>query len=150
MARMYSRKRGVAGSKRTNIKKAEWVDEKKSSVERIIIKLKKEGNASAKIGLVLRDVHGIPCVRDICGKKISKILKENKLEGDLPEDMYTLLKKVVLIKKHIIANKHDKYAKRGLAITESKIRRLVKYYKRKKVLPADWKYKQDKVGILIE
>ena len=124
MARMYSRKKGVAGSKRTNMEKAEWIDEKKSSVERIIIKLKKEGNDSAKIGLVLRDVHGIPCVRDICGKKISKILKENKLEGDLPEDMYTLLKKVVLIKKHIIANKHDKYAKRGLAITESKIRRL--------------------------
>ena len=150
MARMYSRKKGKSSSSRTNIERAKSVGEKKSSVERIIIKLKEEGNDSAKIGLVLRDVYGIPCTKDICGKKIVQILKENKLERDIPEDMYHLLKKVVLIKKHIDANKHDKYAKRGLTITESKIRRLVKYYKRKSTLPADWKYKQDKVGILIE
>lgn len=150
MARMYSRKKGKAGSSRTNVGKANWVNEKKPSVERLVIKLKKEDMDSAKIGLVLRDSYGIPCVKDICGKTINAILKENDLKSDIPEDMYNLLKKVVLIKKHINANKHDKYAKRGLAMTESKIRRLVKYYKREKVLPIEWKYKQDKVGILIE
>jgi len=130
--------------------KANWVVEKKASVERLIIKLNNDGMDSAKTGLILRDTYGIPCIKDICGKKVTQILKENNLQSNIPEDMYNLLKKVILIKKHINANKHDKYAKRGLATTESKIRRLVKYYKRKKVLSSDWKYKQDKVGILIE
>ena len=150
MARMYSRKKGKARSRRENIKKPDWVVEKKEAVERLILKLKKQENSNSKIGLILRDFHGIPCVKDICNKKINKIIKENNLQSNLPEDLKNLLKKVVAVKKHINDNTHDKYAKRGLAITESKIRRLVKYYKRKKIIDSEGKYRQDKVGLLIE
>ena len=41
-------------------------------------------------------------------------------------------------------------AKRGLELTESKIRKLVKYYKKTKKLESDWKYDPDKIRLLIE
>ena len=48
-----------------------------------------------------------------------------------------------MIRKHLEANKKDMPAKRGLQLTDSKIRRLAKYYKKKGVLDAKWRYNAD-------
>src|SRR3989338_6545452 len=131
MARMYSRKHGKAGLKKP-IKKAVpvWTIYKPKEVELLISKMAKEGKNSSEIGLILRDTYGIPDVKVLCKKKISDILKEKNILPELPEDMVALIRKSVEIRKHMGINPKDQTAKRGLTITESKIKRLTKFYKR--------------------
>ena len=59
---------------------------------------------------------------------------------EIPEDLTALVKRFAAIRKHIESNRHDETAARGLHLTESKIGRLVKYYKRTGAVPANWKY----------
>jgi len=151
MARMHSRSKGKAGSNKPakDLKKA-WVRYEPSEVEMLVVKLAKEGNTASLIGIKLRDIYGIPSVKSICGKSISQILKEKNLGKKIPDDLTALFKKVISIKKHLESNHKDETAKRGLILTESKIRRLVKYYKRTGVLPMSWKYDPDKLGFYLE
>jgi small subunit ribosomal protein S15 len=149
MARMYARKRGKSGSKKP-LTKATWVEYKKEEVERLVCKLAKEGYSSAMIGLILRDQYGIPSVRDITGKKITKILKENNLAPKIPEDLFNLLKKAVNLRDHLEKHRKDKHSRRGLELLESKIRRLVKYYVRKGKLPKDWKYDPERAKLIVQ
>ncbi len=96
MARMHSRKRGKSGSTKPIIKdKPVWVKYSKKEIEQIIVKLGKEGLTSAKIGLKLRDIYGIPDVKTITGKKITKILKENNLLPEIPFDLMDLMKNIL-------------------------------------------------------
>jgi len=46
-------------------------------------------------------------------------------------------------------NKKDSSANRGLIITESKIKRLVKYYKANSMLPKTWEYSRENAKLLI-
>lgn len=151
MARMYSRRKGKAGSKKP-IKKAIplWVRYKPKEVEMLIVKLAKEGHSSSKIGTILRDTYGIPDVRLICKKKISKIMEEKSIKQELPEDIIALIKRTVLIRKHLEENKKDEVAHRGLTLTESKIKRMVKYYKRSGKLASEWKYEPERAGFFVE
>ena len=56
MARMHARKKGRSGSTKPLSKKAPgWVGYNATEVEKLIIKLAKQGNGSAKIGLILRE-----------------------------------------------------------------------------------------------
>ena len=55
-----------------------------------------------------------------------------------------------MIKKHLEENKQDKTAKRGTQLTESKINRLIKYYKKTEVLPNDWKYDENRFKLIAE
>ena len=55
----------------------------------------------------------------------------------------------ILISKHLENNKKDVPAKRGLELTESKIHRLSKYYKKIGRIPKDWKYDRSKAKLLI-
>ncbi|MBD3263168.1 30S ribosomal protein S15 [Candidatus Woesearchaeota archaeon] len=143
MARMHARRKGKSGSKKPLAKTPpSWIGYKSKEVEKLVVKLAKQGLSSSKIGLTLRDSYGIPDVKKLTGKKISQIIKENKLTSDLPEDIQNLIEKAMQIRKHLETHKKDKVTKRGLQLTESKIRRLEKYYKKTKVLPADWKYKK--------
>ena len=41
-------------------------------------------------------------------------------------------------------------AKRGFQLTESKINRLVKYYKKTNKMPKDWKFDRAKAKLLVE
>jgi len=151
MARMHSRKRGRAGSKKPSSKTVpKWVRYKKEEIEKIVIKLAKEGNSTAKVGLILRDQFGIPSVKLMTGKTISHIFKEEKIYPTYPEDILNLLKKSVNLRDHLEKNKGDSTSKKGLELLESKIRRLGKYYVRKKVLPPDWKYEPEKVKLLVQ
>ncbi|MCK4497377.1 MAG: 30S ribosomal protein S15 [Candidatus Aenigmarchaeota archaeon] len=150
MARMYSRRKGKSGSKKPMVKKAAWVKYKPNEIEEIIVKLAKKGYSSARIGLVLRDQYGIPSTRIMTKEKISKILKNHNLYPELPEDMYNLIKRAVDLIAHMEKNKKDYISKRGLELTESKIRRIAKYYKRKNQLPKDWKWDPGKAKLMVK
>ena len=150
MARLYSRKKGKAGStKPANKSKPVWLRYGESEVEQLIIKLAKQDYTKSHIGLILRDTYGIPSVGNILNKRMGKFLEENKLNSKLPEDLLALIKKEIDLMKHLEENKKDMSAKRGLILTESKINRLVNYYKNKGILGKDWKYNRDKAKLLI-
>ena len=141
MATMHGRGKGKSGSKKPESKeKPIWVKYSKEEVEIIIVKLAKQGMQPTKIGLVLRDVYGIPLVKPITKKSISKILKDHNLHAKEPYEISNLIKRASELKKHVEKSKHDKVAKRGLQLTEAKIRRLAKYYKSKGILDEKWKY----------
>jgi len=117
-----------------------WCRYTREEVEALVIKLAKEGHPPSKIGEILRDQHGIPLTKPVTGRTISQILKEAKLTPSLPEDFETLLRKAAHLRVHLDKNKKDLNNKRALQIIEAKIHELSRYYKRKGVLPADWKY----------
>jgi len=151
MARIYSGKKGKAGSKKPPIKRIpRWIKYKKKDIEDLIIRLAKERYTSAKIGIILRDQYGIPDVKAITGKTITQILKENKLYPEMPEDILSLLRKAVNLREHLEKNKADKHSKKGLENLESKIRRLGKYYSRKGLLPRDWQYDPSKAKLIVQ
>ena len=151
MARMHSRKKGKHGSKKPAKKTApSWIRYKPKEVELLITKLAQEGKNTSQIGVILRDTYGIPSVYASCGKSISAILKEKKMAQEVPEDMISLFKKYAAITKHIEVNKHDETAARGMLLTESKINRLVKYYKRTGRLPESWKFDAERTGFFSE
>jgi small subunit ribosomal protein S15 len=146
MARMYSRKKGKAGSKKPAKKSVpSWVRYTPKEVELLIMKLAKEDKTPSQIGLILRDLYGIPDVRTITKLKVSMILKDKKLLTPIPEDVTALMLRAIAIRKHLEENAHDETARRGLTITESKIKKLVKYYKRTGRIAQDWKYDTVKV-----
>lgn len=149
MARMHSGRKGKSGSKKPLSKeKPVWVRHTEKEVEALISKLAKAGNNSSQIGLILRDTYGIPDVKIIAKKSITKILVENKLVGELPDDLLSLIKKQIRLMKHLELNKHDQPSKRGLILIDSKIKRLTKYYKKKGRIAEDWKYDMKKAKIL--
>ena len=116
----------------------------------MIVKLAKEGETPSQIGIFLRDTYGIPDVKYLVKKSVLQIMRERNLAPELPEDLTSLIKRSIMIRKHMEKNRKDMTAKRGLELTESKIRRLVKYYKRTKKLPADWTYSPDSIKLLVE
>ena len=151
MARMHSRKKGKHGSKKPSKKTApSWIRYKGKEAELLIAKLAKDGKTASQIGMILRDVYGIPSVLALCGKSISAIHKDKKLLPEVPEDVTALFKRYAAIKKHIEANKHDETAIRGLHLAESKINRLMKYYKRTGRIPQAWKFDSDRMGFFTE
>ena len=147
---MYSRKKGKSGSKKpVKRTKKVWLRYSDKEVEQLIIKLSKQGNTQSKIGIILRDTYGVPDVRRVLNKRIGDIIEENKLKPQLPEDLIALIKKELNILKHMESNKKDMPAKRGLQLTESKIKRLVKYYKKEGILDKGWVYNRDKAKLLV-
>ena len=150
MARMHSGARGKSGSK-TPIKRIpSWAPFKEKEVEKLIVKYSKAGKSSGEIGMILRDSYGIHSIKALTGKKLSAILEENKVGKKLPDDLISLIKKMIFIKQHLEKNNLDETANRGLILTQSKIFRLVNYYKKKKKLPADWELDTDRLKIYIE
>ncbi len=120
-------------------------------IVQMVVKLGKEGMTTSKIGVVLRDQHAVPSVKLATGRSILEILNENGLSPKLPEDLMALMRKAINLNLHIQnGNRGDVSNRRGLQLVESKIRRLVKYYKRTDVLPADWNYSLKNAELLIE
>lgn len=148
MARMYARKRGKSGSKRPfsfRLRKAapEWEWMTAEEVDKKVVELYERGLSTSEVGITLRDSHGVPSVARVTGKKITGILKEKNIAPGIPEDLLNLMRKALRLRKHVEENKKDFHNKRALQLTESKIRRLAKYYKSEKVLPEEWRYKPE-------
>jgi len=117
-----------------------WCKYESEEVEALVIKLAREGHSASRIGTILRDQHGIPLTKPITGKSITQILKEADMASSIPEDLEMLLRKASRLSNHLERNKMDLANKRSLQVIEAKIHKLSKYYKRKDVLPPDWKY----------
>ena len=148
---MHSRKKGQSSSTKPSVQaKPTWVEHEPKVVEQLIVKIAKTGKTASQIGLILRDTYGIPDAHTILKKKITTVLQEHKLATDLPEDLRALIKRDVQIMKHMETNKQDKTAKRGLQLTESKIDRLVRYYKKTGALPKTWTYDKTKAKTFID
>ncbi len=150
MARMYSRRKGKSGSTRPyRTESPPWVDVGSDEVEQIIINLWNQDKSSSEIGMILRDRHGIPDATLVTNKKIMRTVKDNDLAPNVPEGMRNLIIKALRLRTHLSNNKKDVHNKRALQLTESKIRRLVKYYRKTGVLPRDWTYRPDTAEMLI-
>ena len=146
---MHSRKKGRASSKKPTAV-AKWVEYNDKEVERLVLKLRKDGLNAAGIGRILRDQYGIASVKNITKKTIVQILEENELASKIPEDLYNLLKKAVKLRDHLTKYKKDYTSKHGLELLESKIRRLIKYYVREGKLPKDFAYEPERAKLLVE
>ncbi|GFO96260.1 SSU ribosomal protein S13e [groundwater metagenome] len=150
MARMHTRRKGQAGSKKPHrTEPVKWSNTNKDEIEKTILQLADQGKSSSEIGMSLRDRYGIPDVTLVTGKKMVAILKDNKHAPKVPEDIRNLIVKVLDIKKHLDKNPKDVHNKRSLNNMVSKIRRLEKYYRREGVLPQDWKYSIKNAEMLI-
>ena len=107
MARMHARHRGKSGSSRhTRSKNPQW-SLKPKDIEKKVLDLSSEGLSTSQIGIVLRDMHGVPSVKLALGKSILKILEENNQSPNLPEDLTNLMQKAVRLGEHLKINKKD-------------------------------------------
>ncbi|ELY60205.1 30S ribosomal protein S15P [Natronococcus amylolyticus DSM 10524] len=154
MARMHTRRRGSSGSdKPTADEPPEWSDVDADDIEARVVELAEQGHDPSQIGIKLRDegVTGtpVPDVKLATGKKVTEILEENDAKADLPEDLRSLMQRAVRLREHIQQNPQDYQNKRALQNTESKVRRLVHYY-RGDELEADFQYSYDVAVELLE
>jgi small subunit ribosomal protein S15 len=145
MARLHVHRKGKAGSEKPVwTQTPQWIDNSSEDVTKLVIEKAREGLTSAQIGSVLRDQHGIPVVKRLTGKSVTSIMKENNLQPSFPEDFVNLVRKAYNLRNHLEKHKKDNHGKRGLQLVEAKVRRLVKYYKSKKIFPADFKYNAER------
>jgi small subunit ribosomal protein S15 len=151
---MHTRRRGSSGSDRPVADEPpEWSDVEADDIESRVVELAEQGYDPSQIGLKLRDegVKGtpVPDVKLATGKKVTEILEDNDAAPDLPEDLRNLMVRAVRLREHMDENPQDKQNKRALQNTESKIRRLVNYY-RGDELDEDFTYSYDVAVELVE
>lgn len=154
MARMHTRRRGSSGSdKPAADEPPEWSDVDSGDIEDRVVELAEQGYDPSQIGMKLRDegVTGtpVPDVKLATGKKISEILEENDARADIPEDLRNLMERAVRLREHIRENPQDYQNKRSLQNTESKVRRLVDYYRGDELEP-DFTYSYEVAADLLE
>ncbi len=138
MARIHTRKRGKSGSKRLVLnERPSWIGSD-DEIKDQILKFKKDGLSNSMIGIRLRDQYSVPGVRPVMHQKMSKILEENGVKDEIPEDLSFLIKRYKNVSKHLLLNKKDISNKRGKELIMAKILRLVRYYKRTGRLSKDW------------
>ena len=131
---MHSRRRGSSGSDRPAADDPpEWSDVDADAVEERVVELAENGHSPSEIGLKLRDegVDGTPDpdVTLVTDKKVTEILEEHDADPEFPEDLRNLRERAVRLREHMDENPTDHQNKRALQNTESKIRRLVDYYR---------------------
>jgi len=151
MARMHSPGRGKSGSTKPLVDKApEWSNTDAKEVTNLILSLAEEGHSTAAIGTILRDQHAVPDARLVVGKRISKVLAENDITPKFPEDMMSLMRRALRLIDHLGSNRKDLHNSRQLELTESKIRRLSRYYQGRGQLDTEWAYKRDQLRLMVE
>ncbi|MBI5061352.1 MAG: 30S ribosomal protein S15 [Candidatus Aenigmarchaeota archaeon] len=129
-------------------KKADWVQYDKDEIEKLVVKLAKEGKTDSQIGMIMRDQYGIPKARKF-GLRVANITNMHE-KKEIPEDMFSLLKQVVVLHRHMEMHKYDSKAKHGLEKLESRVRRLGKYYVKKGKLPKSWRYSIETARLLVK
>ncbi|WP_207590261.1 30S ribosomal protein S15 [Halomontanus rarus] len=154
MARMHTRRRGTSGSdKPAADDPPEWSDVDEDEIEQRVVELAEQGHDPSQIGMKLRDegVTGtpVPDVKLATGKKITEILEENDADADIPEDLRNLMERAIRLREHVRENGQDYQNKRALQNTESKVRRLVDYYRGKQLAP-EFTYSYETAKELLE
>ncbi|MES1915802.1 MAG: 40S ribosomal protein S13-2 [Cercozoa sp. M6MM] len=149
MGRLHGPGKGKSRSSRPYVKSQAWVKTPAKDIVTEIVKLAKRGRTPSQIGVVLRDTMGVPDVAAITGSKILRILKQQGLAPQLPEDLYHLIKKAVNIRNHLSKNRGDKDAKFRLILVEARLQRLIRYYRSSKQLSPSFKYESSTAGQLV-
>ena len=90
--------------------KPSWLVIKPAEVEKIVIDMHNQGIAPAKIGLILRDKHGIPKTK-LVGRKIKAIIKGNK--SVFLTEISQVQIRIKNLERHSAQHKHDYTAKRA-------------------------------------
>ena len=151
MARMHSPGRGKSGSTKPLVDKApEWSNTDAKEVTELILSLAAEGHNPTTIGTILRDQHAVPDVRLVLGKRLGQVLAENEITPKYPEDLMSLMRRALRLIDHLESNRKDRHNSRQLELTESKIRRLSRYYKGRGQLDTEWTYKRDELRLMVE
>ncbi|MEM1597365.1 MAG: 30S ribosomal protein S15 [Pyrobaculum sp.] len=125
-----------------------WIQYTPDEVELLAVELARRGFPPSQIGIILRDQYGIPQIKPVTGKKLTKILEEHGVRQELPEDLLNLIRRALRIRKHLEEHPKDMSSRRGLQLVEAKIHRLVKYYKRVGKLPKDFVYSPEALSHL--
>ena len=118
-------------------------------VEELVVKLAKEGTPPSRIGIILRDQHAVPSIKDATGKGVKQILDANGLKPELPEDLVNKIRKAVALYSHLDRNPKDFGCKRALEVVEAEIVKLAKYYRGEGVLPTGWRYDRERAALLV-
>ena len=152
MARIHARRKGKSGSTHPVDRKdhPKWSSLNPREVESHVIELGKTGKSTSEIGMILRDQFAVPDVKLATGKSISKILETNNIKSEIPEDLRNLISTALQLRKHLDDHRKDLKNKRNLQLTESKIRRLTKYYHMQNRLPEGWKYSAEQAKLMFE
>merc|ERR1711937_171582 len=108
----------------------------------LLEKLSTKGLSPSQIGILLRDSFSIIDVKNVTGMNISKVLKLKGISPEIPEDLFSIIKKRTIIKRHLNSNPNDNNNRFRLRQLESHIYRLIKYLKRIKKVPSNWNYRK--------
>src|SRR5215217_5238033 len=101
MARIHVHTHGKSHSIRPTSKEpAPWITHSRDQVSALVVELAKEGLSPSEIGLRLRDEHNIPLAKPVLGKSLTKVLIENNMMSEMPEDLDKLVKKALGLQKH--------------------------------------------------
>jgi len=96
----------------------------KKEVEKLVTDMYKEGITSEKIGLALKEKHGVKNFRKEFGMKISEVIGKNDA------DSINVKKRLENLKRHLETNKKDQPAKRRLIKTASHFKKVESYLAR--------------------
>ncbi|OHT06623.1 40S ribosomal protein S13 [Tritrichomonas foetus] len=141
MGRLHSPGKGISASTIPYRRTApHWLQLSSEQVVQLICDYAKKGVRPSQIGQVLRDRHGVGQVKNVTGNKVIRILKANGIAPSIPEEIYYLIKKAVNVRKHLERSSHDIDGKYRLILIESRIHRLARYYKGRRLLAPNWKY----------
>jgi small subunit ribosomal protein S13e len=150
MGRMHAPGKGISSSalpyRRTV---PSWQKSTSEEIKDLIYKLAKKGYKPSLIGINLRDTHGVGKSHYLTGSKILRVLKSLGVAPDLPEDLYFMIKKAVGMRKHLERNRKDRDGKFRLILIESRIHRLSRYYRKKGVIPPNFKYDSATASALV-
>jgi len=151
MAKLHTKRHGRSKSRKPVLKEGMQSSSAltKEQIEKLIVDYTKQGIKPAMIGEKLKKEHGVPYIKQVTGKRMMQVLKENQLAGKLPPDLVDLMAKAVNLTKHLEVNKRDVHGAVRLERTKSKIWRLTKYYINKGALPENWRYNYQEAEILV-
>lgn len=139
MGRMYTKGKGISGSTTPYVREVpSWIEHSPEQIEEKIVAFAKKGLSLSEIGTILRDQFCIGNMKFFSKRKLLMILMKNNMAPAVPEDLDALVKKAISIRKHLESNKKDKDSKYRLILVESRLSRLARYYKTKKMIPPTW------------
>lgn len=142
MGRLHTHRHGKSHTIRpVTLRTPSWITQSPKEIEELVVKYSKDGLTPSQIGLKLRDQHSIPLIKSVTKKSVGKILQENNLQAEMPEDLDNIVRKAVGLQKHLKTNKGDNRNVRSLELIEAKVHRLSVYYKKIERIPKNWKYK---------
>ena len=141
MTRIHGNSRGKSQSMKPSTMKSDWVKLTPEQIGKLVVEMNKEALNASQIGIKLRDEHAISAIKSVTGKNMKGFMEENGINQEIPEDLEALVKRALSLQNHLKSNKGDRKNVRSLELLEAKVHRLSKYYKKKNIIPKNWKYK---------